>query len=176
MMLSQPRGTSTASDASALAWSVSPWHLCVVSTLALWLSGSLFLDFLVLPSLYWAGMMSQSEFATVGYALFGNFNRFELLCGAIVLSGFLWKQQLPRVQREAILRNIPLALTTVAIALTFTYILAPQMSAMGLNLQDGSESLIPTAMNQLHLLYWGLEIVKLGCLGLLLQRSFRLTH
>ncbi|MGI0490276.1 DUF4149 domain-containing protein [Alkalinema pantanalense CENA528] len=148
----------------------------MIGTLALWLSGSLFLDFLVLPSLYWAGMMSQSEFATVGYALFGNFNHFEVLCGAIVLSGFLWKQQLPKVQREAALRNIPLALVTLAIALIFTYVLAPQMSAMGLNLQDGSEAIVPAAMNQFHFLYWGLEIVKLGCLGLLLQRSFRLTH
>ena len=175
-MLSQPHGNSTPSELHPLSWSVSSWHLFMIGTLALWLSSSFFLDFLVLPSLYWSGMMSQSEFATVGYALFGNFNRFEVLCGAIVLSGFLWKQQLPKVEREAVLRNIPLALTTVAIALTFTYVLTPQMSALGLNLQDGSEALIPSAMNQLHLMYWGLEIVKLSCLGLLLQRSFRLTH
>ncbi|MBD2325469.1 DUF4149 domain-containing protein [Alkalinema sp. FACHB-956] len=175
-MLSQPRGNSTSSVLRPLSWSVSSWHLFIIGTLALWLSGSLLLDFLVIPSLYWSGMMSQSEFATAGYALFGIFNRLEVLCGAIVLSGFLWKQKLPPVEREAVLRNIPLALTTVIIALMFTYVLSPQMSAMGLNLQDGSEALVPAAMNQFHLLYWGLEIVKLGCLGLLLQRSFRLTH
>lgn len=57
-------------------------------TLYFWLSGSLVLNWVIIPSLYISGMMTQSEFA-IGYLIFWNFNRIELLSAALVLTGVL---------------------------------------------------------------------------------------
>ena len=156
-------------------WQSSQWHLATIVAIGFWMSSSLLLDFLVMPSLYWSGMMEQAGFATAGYSLFSIFNRLEILCGVVILCGFLLKQKLPQIEREAFFRNIPLAAMGVAIALIFTYILSPQMSALGLNLQGSEVTSIPPAMGQMHLLYWSLETAKLMILGVLLRRSLRLS-
>jgi hypothetical protein len=57
--------------------------------LGFWLSGSLLLDFVIMPGLSAVGMMSQANAATVGYSLFWIFNRIELLCAALVLTSLL---------------------------------------------------------------------------------------
>jgi len=64
------------------------WQTIVTLTLGFWLSGSLILDWVILPSLYVSGMMTQAGFAT-GYLIFWNFNRIELLSAALVLTGVL---------------------------------------------------------------------------------------
>jgi len=62
------------------------WQNIVTLTLSFWLSGSLILDWVIMPSLYVSGMMTQAGFATAGYLIFWNFNRIELLSAALVLT------------------------------------------------------------------------------------------
>ena len=65
------------------------WPTIVMFTLGFWLSGSLILDTVIIPSLLAAGMMAESGFASAGYLLFSIFNHIELVCGALVLTGCL---------------------------------------------------------------------------------------
>ncbi len=64
------------------------------------------------------------------------------------------------------------------IALIYTYLLTPQMSALGMNLTGdfltGDLSApLPQAMGYLHGLYWGLEVVKLLAAGWLVKLCYR---
>ncbi|NJK28011.1 MAG: hypothetical protein HC925_05090 [Coleofasciculaceae cyanobacterium SM2_3_26] len=63
------------------------WQMFVFAVLGFWLSSSLMLDFVVMPSLYVSGMMDASGFAVAGYSMFGSFNRVELLCAGLGISG-----------------------------------------------------------------------------------------
>jgi hypothetical protein len=54
-------------------------------TLGFWFSSSIILDWVIIPSLYVSGMMTQSGFASAGYLIFWNFNRIELVCAALIL-------------------------------------------------------------------------------------------
>ena len=65
------------------------WTTLVMFALGFWISASLVIDVLIIPSLLASGMMEQSGFVTAGYLLFGLFNHLELLCAALILSGFL---------------------------------------------------------------------------------------
>ena len=65
------------------------WSTVVMFALGFWLSGSLILDSVIIPGLLATGMMSQETFANAGYLIFGIFNRIELICAALVLTGFL---------------------------------------------------------------------------------------
>ncbi|MGH2414768.1 MAG: hypothetical protein ACRDEA_13985, partial [Microcystaceae cyanobacterium] len=65
------------------------WSTVVMLTLGFWLSSSLILDAVIIPGLSASGMMSQGGFASAGYLIFGVFNRIELLCASVVLTGFL---------------------------------------------------------------------------------------
>ncbi|PHJ97770.1 membrane protein, partial [Nostoc linckia z7] len=65
------------------------WQTAIILTLGFWLSASLVLDWVIMPSLYLSGMMNQGGFTTAGYAIFWNFNRMELLSAAVVLTGAL---------------------------------------------------------------------------------------
>jgi hypothetical protein len=125
-----------------------------------------------MPVLYQTGMMSQSNFILAGQALFGSFNRVELLLGAIVLVGFAIKQQAPIVERESIWRNLPIALLVFGIAALYTYSITPAMTSIGFDAE--LTGVIPAKMETLHLVYWGLESVKLAALALLFSRDFRL--
>ena len=159
----------------------SAWQSTVLFALIFWLSGSLILDLLIMPSLYGAGMLQQPDFATAGYSLFGLFNRVELLCGALILTGLLALHH----QRNAFTTinsgikshwALFLSLLLLAIALIYTYILTPDMSALGLQLNlFESRSDIPAGMNQLHGLYWGLETMKLAAVGWLISLCYRDT-
>ena len=53
----------------------STWQTAILLTLGFWLSASLVLDWVIMPSLAVAGMMNEANFSTVGYVVFGNFNR-----------------------------------------------------------------------------------------------------
>ena len=139
------------------------WQNIVLLTLGFWLSASLVIDWVVMPSLYVSGMMSQSGFAQAGYTIFWNFNRIELLSASLVLTGILVLNQ-----REAKLHWTMLFLPVLllAVCLAETYIFTPQMSAMGLQmnlLQTATE--VPSTMNMLHGGYWLLEAIKFiaGC-------------
>ncbi len=150
-------------------FSPTKWHTIGLATLAVWLSGSLLLDFLLMPTMYSAGMMSQPGFASAGYSLFWVFNHLELLCAALVLTSVLVVRQTGLLPRWF----VPAAVALLTIALVYTYGLTPQMSALGLQLNWFEAPEVPTTMNRLHGGYWLLELLKLGLATTLLSRSYR---
>ena len=144
------------------------WQTTGILTLAFWLSSSLILDVVIMPSLYATGMMTQAGFATAGYSIFWIFNRIELVCAALVLTSILASQS-TKQHSSPENRSIILSVILLGIALIYTYFLTPEMSALGLqlNLFD-STTVIPAQMNQMHIGYWLLEALKLiGCSTLL---------
>lgn len=150
------------------------WLTIVMVTLGFWLSGSLIIDWVIMPSLYVSGMMTQSGFATAGYLVFWNFNRIELMSAALVLTGVLAfgrKQFAANNWRRS---AIALSLLLLTISLVDTYFLTPQMCAAGLDLNLFESAIeIPASMSQLHAGYWLLEVVKLVASGTLLGWCFR---
>jgi hypothetical protein len=150
------------------------WHAVVMMTLGFWLSASLVLDWVIMPSLYISGMMEQSGFATAGYLIFWNFNRIELLAAAVILTATL---VLSQIQPEAMIwrrGGIVLSFILLFVCLAETYFLTPQMSAIGLNLNlFEPRSAIGTTMNLLHGGYWVLEVLKLLCGGTILARCLQ---
>ena len=138
------------------------WQAIVMVALIFWLSGSLIIDLVIMPSLFVSGMMTSPEFATAGNLMFWGFNRVELICSGLVATGLMVLSNLlgdfGKRSRTAIL----LSLVLLAIALIDTYGLTPQMSALGmqLNLFDTAE--VPSSMNLLHEGYFALEAVKLA--------------
>jgi len=156
---------------SNLQFKQSFWQPAVLLTLGFWLSASLVLDWVIMPSIYFCGMMSQASFTTVGYAMFWNFNRVELLSAAVVLTGVL---ALSKTQTNWRRNDIVLSVVLLAIALLDTYFLTPQMSAIGVHLSPfDAETTIPGTMNLLHVSYWVLEVVKLIAGGALLNYCWR---
>lgn len=150
------------------------WQTAVILTLAFWLSASLILDLVIMPGLYASGMMTQAGFATAGYLIFWIFNRIELLCAALVMTGVLvldgTHYLAGKQSRNAILSSFIL----LTVALIYTYALTPEMSALGLNLnlfEPVAE--VPSKMNLLHESYWALEAIKLGVAGWLLRLCYR---
>lgn len=131
------------------------WHTVLTLILGFWFSASLLLDWVIMPSMYFSGMMTLDSFATAGYSIFWNFNRIELLSAAAVLTSIL---ALSKTQLRWYGGVAALAVTLLSIALAFTYFLTPQMCATGidLNLFD-SASEFPVSMNMLHGLYWSFE-------------------
>lgn len=140
----------------------SLWKVALFLTLAFWLSSSLMLDGIVMPSLYVSGMMTSPDFATTGYSLFWIFNRVELLCAAVIFTSVL----ISRYGRNPLHRpgflTIFLSTLLLAISLIDTYGLTPQMGALGINLNWLNPSPeVPAGMNQLHAGYWLLEMLKI---------------
>ncbi|MBE9049230.1 hypothetical protein IQ243_02190 [Nostocales cyanobacterium LEGE 11386] len=143
------------------------WQTAVMFALGFWLSASLVLDWVIMPSLYLSGMMSQTDFATAGYVIFWNFNRMELLSAAVVLTGVL---ALSKTKSRWNPNVIVFAVILLAIALMDTYFLTPQMCAVGTHLNlFAAASAIPAQMNLLHSGYFLLEVVKLVAGGTLLS-------
>lgn len=135
------------------------WHTVIMLTLGFWLSTSLVLDWVIMPSLYVSGMMQQAGFATTGYVLFWNFNRLELLFAGLILSGVF---ALRKTQSQWQPRAIFLGLLLLFISLANTYLLTPQMSAIGMQMDlFQTTAQIPANMNLLHAAYWVLEATKL---------------
>ncbi|MFB2935687.1 hypothetical protein ACE1B6_10575 [Aerosakkonemataceae cyanobacterium BLCC-F154] len=150
------------------------WQTVIIFTLTFWLSTSLVLDLVIMPGLYASGMMSQSGFATAGYLIFWVFNRVELLCAALVLTGVLVFKRTHNALVNQSRNAIALAMVLLTIALMFTYVLTPQMSALGLNLEvfDPVTS-VPGKMTLLHETYWILEVIKLIAGGAMLSLFYR---
>ncbi|HAN75379.1 MAG TPA: hypothetical protein DCQ51_07705 [Planktothrix sp. UBA8407] len=151
------------------------WLTMVLATLGLWMGGSLILDFVIMPTMYISGMMEQTGFASVGTLIFSVFNRVELVCAAVGLTGLIALAiNLPEKFSNRLRTLTGLSLFLLGIAMIYTYILTPQMSALGidLNLFSGLTT-IPDGMNQLHLSYFTLEMIKLSILGIILGWCYR---
>lgn len=144
------------------------WQPVLVLVLGFWLSGTLLLDALVMPTLYASGMMTEPGFAAAGYSLFWLFNRVELLCAAISLTCVLILRYTRHPWQRPGQFTVLLSTLLVAIACIDTYGLTPSMSALGLQLNWFTPTDAPTQMDFLHLSYWLLDLLKLGAGGLLL--------
>ncbi|WP_448573535.1 DUF4149 domain-containing protein [Trichothermofontia sp.] len=154
------------------------WRSLALLTLGFWLSGSVLLDLVIMPVLYTTGMMSDANFATTGYTLFNVFNHIEVFCAALVLTIMLVFRYLHVQVATKLARwenwSVSLAIGLLGVALLFTYLLTPQMGAMGIQLnlfQAAVET--PAGMNQLHGIYWALEVLKLIGGGALLGLLYR---
>ncbi len=150
------------------------WSTLTMFAIGFWLSSSFLLDFVVIPGLAASGMTTEAGFASAGYLIFGIFNHIELLCGALVLTGFLVFRSHHNLSPSQERLSIILAGILFAIALTYTYILTPQMSGLGLqlNLFEPVQQM-PTPMLQMQFGYWILEVVKFVAGGTLLRWCYR---
>lgn len=134
------------------------WSTLVMLTLGFWLSGSLLLDSVIIPGLSASGMMSNGA----AYVIFEIFNHIELLCGALVLTGFLVFSRYHNFTHQQEVWSIILSALMLSIALVYTYILTPQMGGLGLELNVlETTTTMPAAMISLHKVYWVLEAIKL---------------
>lgn len=157
------------------------WQITITIVLAFWLSSSFLIDAILMPVMSAAGMMTEPGFATAGYSLFWVFNRLELVCAAIILTGALvlhygqnsTARSTHQTTDSATHQTIALAAILVVIALLVTYGLTPQMSGLGMQLNLFATPSDPVLMNGLHLRYWALEVAKLSIGGVLLNRAFR---
>lgn len=149
------------------------WLPLLLITAGFWFSSSLVLDLLVMPVMEVSGMTTQASFASAGYTLFWAFNRVELLCGALLVTGALALRR-PLGEFDVAASGsrsrwtLMIGLGLLALALIETYLLAPEMSALALSL-NGFEGrgAMPPAMDWMHGLYWaldGLKLLGLGCL------------
>ncbi len=138
------------------------WPALILFTLGFWLSGSLLLDGVIIPSLYVSGMMMQSDFASAGYVLFEAFNHLELICGACVLTACLALWSSHRLNRQQEWLFLGAGTVLLAIALIYTYALTPLMSGVGLSLNWLAPCAgFPASMMAMQVGYWSLELVKL---------------
>ena len=152
----------------------SAWQTTILVALGFWLSGSLLLDWVIIPSLYGAGMMGQASFATAGYSVFWIFNRIELLCAALVLTGLLVLRNTGNASRQIGNKVIILSVLLLTIALIYTYVLTPYMSALGMQLNLFEQAAgMPAGMTQMHEGYWVLEATKLIMGGTLMGWCLR---
>lgn len=141
----------------------SLWQTVAILTLGFWLSGAVLLDAVIMPSMYASGMMMKSNFAAAGYTIFSVFNRVELVCAALVLTGLFTTLALQKEGENKNLIAIIGSLILMAIALVDTYGLTPQMSALGMQLNLFEPAAEPSVlMNQMHASYWVLEMLKLA--------------
>ena len=138
------------------------WQTVIMFALGFWLSGSLILDFVIMPALSTAGMMSQASFASAGYSIFWIFNRVELLCATVVLSSLLVLRGTSNLYSHVRRWSILLSVLLLAIALIYTYVMTPQMSALAIQLNLWQPATgMPAGMAQMHEGYWVLEAIKL---------------
>jgi uncharacterized membrane protein len=142
------------------------WHKILTLTLAFWLGASLFLDLVIMPSLYASGMMSQPDFVPAGYGIFWIFNRIELLCAALVVTGVLVQHKMSFDRKQS---RVLLSLLMLSAAVICTYFITPEMGALGVQLDVFESPAIPYGMNQLHISYWMLEMIKFVAGGVLLS-------
>lgn len=166
------------------------WMTALAAIMGFWLSATLLLDFTIMPSMYFSGMMSSPNFGAVGYMLFSMFNRIELVCAAVALSAGLWFLMSPKYTERQKIEVGFSAVMLLAIALCYTFILTPQMGGLSVDLHaiDGLGTLnggledlqmhstlstVPAGMNQMHVVYWVLEAVKITALASMLGVAYR---
>jgi hypothetical protein len=150
------------------------WQAMAMFALGFWLSASFVLDGLIIPGLFSAGMMESSGFASASYLIFGTFNHLELLCAAIVLASCLVLNYRLNLSAIKIDKSIIIAAFLMAIAICYTYIITPQMSALGMNLEVfNHQELLNNSMMTMHVVYWVLEASKLILGTVLLSKLYR---
>jgi magnesium-transporting ATPase (P-type) len=166
------------------------WSTTVAAVVGFWLSATLLIDFTIMPSMYLSGMMSTTNFGAVGYTLFSVFNRIELICAAMVLSAGMWMMQSGSYSEKQKIEVGFSAVVLLAIALCYTFVLTPQMGGLAIDLHpiDGRDllngglenlqmhstiSAVPEGMNQMHVVYWGLEALKITSMATLLGFAYR---
>ncbi|MGQ4649416.1 hypothetical protein [Lyngbya aestuarii] len=150
------------------------WPTITMFALGFWLSSSLILDLVIMPSLSAAGMMSQSGFAAAGYSIFSIFNRVELLCAGLILTSLLALRGTSNLYRHVRRWSIFFSLLLLAIALIYTYIMTPQMSGLAVQLNSWEPvNSMPPGMVQMHEGYWLLETIKLALGTLMLGWCYR---
>lgn len=146
------------------------WQAIITLILALWLGASLMLDFVMMPGMYSLGMMSQPDFAAMGYSTFERFNHLELLFGALALTGVLSLTQQEHFFGSQTRKAIILSTLLLGIALTYTYFFTPQMSALGMSLTPLEPlSAVSPVMETMQQGYWVLEVLKLASAWILLH-------
>jgi len=160
---------------SKLEYHPTRWLTLVLGTLAFWMAGSLILDFVIMPTMYVSGMMQETGFTATGMLIFSVFKRVELVCAAVGLTGLIaLAMNLPEKFSSRLRTLTGLSLFLLAITMIYTYILTPQMSALGINLNlFNGLATIPDGMNQLHWSYFILELIKLSFLGTILAWCYR---
>lgn len=147
--------------------------------LVAWLSMSAFIDLILMPGLYSAGMMGDPAFAMAGHLIFSIFNRFELIAGAFVLTGclFLWSHLSESANSsENTWTKWLWAVSLVAIPLIYAYGLTPYMSGLGMQLDLSVSQKMATEMVPMHLVYWGLEALKAGTIIMVLNQVWWWDH
>ncbi len=150
------------------------WQTITMFTLGFWLSSSLLLDFVIMPGLSAAGIMSQASAATAGYSIFWIFNRVEVLCAALVLVSLLVLRGSSNLYHQVRRWSIFLAVILLAIALIYTYIMTPQMSALALQLDLLEPTTgMPAGMIQMLEGYWVLEAIKLAVGAMVLNWCYK---
>jgi hypothetical protein len=171
--------TFNGGDNSRFSVSEAPsklWQNIAMGSLGFWLSGSLILDLVVMPTMWATGMMESSGFASANYSIFWIFNRVELICAAAALSSLWALSQVSRVQVDRNSKMFAGALMLMAIALSYTFILTPYMSGLGFDTDIFTTTKsLPAEMNQMHSIYWVLEASKLAIIGMLLSLCDRST-
>jgi hypothetical protein len=150
------------------------WQNVAMGSLGLWLGGSLVLDLVVMPTLWATGMMESSGFASASYSIFWIFNRVELLCAAAALSSVWAIIEVSRATLDTKREMLASAVMLLLIALSYTFVLTPYMSGLGVDLDVfAMTKALPADMDRLHAIYWVLEASKLGIAGLLLSKCSR---
>lgn len=150
------------------------WQAMAMFALGFWLSASFVFDGLIIPGLFSAGMMESSGFASASYLIFGTFNHVELLCAAIVLASSLVLNYRINLSTIKLDKSIVIAGFLMAIAICYTYILTPQISASGMNLEVfNNQKLLTNSMMTMHFVYWTLEASKLILGTILLSKLYR---
>jgi Domain of unknown function (DUF4149) len=153
---------------------IANWSTIIMFALGFWLSASFVFDFLVVPGMLNSGMMNESGFASAGYMIFGTFNHVELLCAATVLAGCLVYRYGCGFTSKINTRAVLIAGALLVITLAYTYVLTPQMSGLGMQLD--MFTVADTASNSMiamHITYWSLELIKLVAATALLRVFYR---
>lgn len=151
------------------------WQTLAICSLGFWLSCSTILDLVIMPTLWATGMMESSGFASASYSIFWVFNRVETICAATALSSILALGYDSPTSIYASRKMRVGALMLLAIALSYTFILTPYMSGLGMDVDIlALTKSVPAEMNQMHSIYWVLEVSKLGIGGMLLAWCARM--
>ena len=141
------------------------WIYGLSLVLALWMGATVLLDFVVMPRLGDAGMMTSASFIPAGFSIFHQFNGLELVAGSMMLTGAILLLTQTQISHKIRFGCISAAL--FLIPMVYFYYLGPQMAGLGLasDLSAG----IPASMNVMHYAYWGLDLLKISCVALYLS-------
>ena len=113
-------------------------------------------------------------FLVLDFSFFGVFNHLEIVCGALVLTGVLTLKNKGFLSSDKEFYHLLWSGLLLFIALAYTYIFIPHLTASGLLFnQYSSQTTMPSAMIIWHGIYWLLEITKLLLAGTLLRWHYR---